>query len=157
MAALDYGDAPGYATASNKKVIWQRLGEVNGIEDGVTWSTDNGLTWSNTEVLIIGQKVTLKFNFWQGNNGIHTFDQLLAVIDADQKDLRFEKLLIYQKIDTLPPRNETPNDLSASPATSISSLTGRSQRLSSPTPPPGCGPGLTAITLTQSPLTVISD
>jgi len=109
----DYGNAPGYGLASNVKGIWQRLGGVNGVDDGVTWSV-NGSAFGTNVPLIIGQKVTFNFYFWQGNNGIHTYDQLLAVIDADQDGTTFEKQLIYQRIETLNPRNETPEDLGQS-------------------------------------------
>jgi len=108
----DYGDAPDYGTASNVKGIWQRLGEVNGIDDGVTWSI-NGSAFGTVAPLIIGQTVTFNFHFWQGNNGIHTYDQLLAVLDKDQDKL-FEmdsETLIYTKIATEDPRFETPNNL----------------------------------------------
>ena len=113
---LDYGDAVGYDTASNEKGIWQRLGEVNGIDDGVVWSVDGGTTWGDDIDLIIGEEVTFKFNFWQGNNGIHTYDQLLAVLDWDQ-DKKWEmpsETLIYQMIETKSPFDQTPDDLSDS-------------------------------------------
>lgn len=114
MADIDYGDAPTpYEAASNEKGIWQRLGNVNGNDDGVTWSVDGRQTYGN-DALIIGQTVTFKFNFWQGNNGIHTYDQLLAVVDANLDftfDMATEKL-IYEKIDTIGNRDQTPNDLS---------------------------------------------
>jgi len=93
----DYGDAPNNKNAPNNgeawnlKGIWQQLGEVNGKDDGVFWSVDNGSTWSNTtSALIIGQTVRFKFLFWQLNEGAHQYDQLLAVIDIDQ-DGKFEK------------------------------------------------------------------
>ncbi len=49
--------------------------------------------------MIIGQTVTFKFMFWQLNNGEHTYDQLLAVIDSDQ-DKKFKMESIVQKSDT---------------------------------------------------------
>jgi len=114
MADIDYGDAPTpYEAASNEKGIWQRLGNVNGNDDGVTWSVDGRQTYGN-DALIIGQTVTFKFNFWQGNNGIHTYDQLLAIVDTNLDftfDMATEKL-IYEKINTIGVRSETPNDLS---------------------------------------------
>ncbi len=118
-----YGTAVDYGGARHHKGIWQRLGEINGVDDGVTWSVD-GVNYGNNIGLIIGQNVTFHFSFWQGNNGIHTYDQLLAVIDWDQNKVwgdynangkwinNTDETIIYQKIDTLTPRNETPNDLS---------------------------------------------
>lgn len=98
---IDYGDAVGYGEASNDKGIWQRLGEVNGIDDAVTWSV-NGLDFDTTADLIIGEEVTFRFNYWQGNNGDHTYDQLYAVVDWNQ-DFFWDdsEVIIYEKIDTL--------------------------------------------------------
>lgn len=126
---IDYSNAVGYASASHEKGIWQRLGEVNGVNDGVSWSTDGGATFGNTNsTLIIGQDVTFRFSFWQGNNGIHTYDQLLAVFDFDQDNVwgdnqksysyptklwtdAAKETLLYEQIATLTPRYQTPNDL----------------------------------------------
>lgn len=115
--ATDYGDAdvyigPGHEKASNMQGKWQRLGEEIGTDDGVTWSV-NGSAFGTDAALIIGQEVTFKFLFWQGNNGIHTYDQLLAVVDWDQ-DKKFEmasEKLIYEQIETVAPLNQTPDDL----------------------------------------------
>jgi len=117
------GTAVNYGWARHKKGIWQRLGDINGVDDGVTWSVD-GVHYGNDIDLIIGQNVTFHFSFWQGNNGIHTYDQLLAVIDWDQNKVwgdydangkwnsNTDETIIYKKIDTLAPRDETPDDLS---------------------------------------------
>ncbi len=112
--AVDTGDADGYGEASNTQGKWQRLGTEIGVDDGVTWSV-NGSTYGTDVALVIGEEVTFKFLFWQGNNGIHKYDQLLAVVDFDQ-DKKFElnalETLINIDIKTLKPRYETPNDLS---------------------------------------------
>ncbi len=117
------GTAVNYGWARHNKGIWQRLGKVNGVDDGVTWSVD-GVHYGNDIDLIIGQNVTFRFSFWQGNNGIHTYDQLLAVIDWNQDKTwgsydaynkwksNTDETIIYQKIPTLTPRLETPDDLS---------------------------------------------
>ena len=121
-------DIDGYAAASHVEGIWQRLGEVNGTNDGVFWSTDGGITYGNTNTTLrIGQDVTFHFSFWQGNNGIHTYDQLLAVFDFDQDGIwgdnesaysqvptwtdAANETLLYEQIATLTPRDQTPNDL----------------------------------------------
>lgn len=121
--ALSIGTAYGYDSATHKKGIWQRLGEVNGVNDGVTWSV-GGSVFGTDANLIIGKDVTFKFLFWQGNNGIHSYDQLLAVFDLDQNNLwgeydslgawikNTDETLKYEKIDTLTPRLQTPTDLS---------------------------------------------
>jgi len=97
----DYGDAVGYGEAGHHKGRWQRLGEVNGIDDAVSWSV-NGSDFDTTADLIIGEEVTFQFNFWQGNNGGHTYDQLYAVVDWNQ-DFFWDdsEVIIYEKIDTL--------------------------------------------------------
>ncbi|MDM8542661.1 GEVED domain-containing protein [Desulfococcaceae bacterium HSG9] len=97
----DYGDATGYGQASNDKGIWQRLGDVNGIDDGVLWSV-NDSDFGTTADLIIGEEVTFQFNLWQGNNGDHWYDQLYAVVDWNQ-DFYWDnsEVILYEKNDTL--------------------------------------------------------
>jgi hypothetical protein len=112
-ALTDFGDAVGYGEASNWKGIWQRLGAVNGIDDGVSWSVDGGAYGHDD--LIIGKSVIFKFNFWQGNNGIHTYDQLLAVVDADQDkvfEMNTDDKFIYERLVTIGNPSQTPMDLS---------------------------------------------
>ena len=117
-ATMQYSTAQidGYGLASHETDIFQRLGAVNGVNDGVTWSVDGGKTYGNNIALIIGQSVTFQFNFWQGNNGTHTYDQLLAVFDFNQdKDWNDAgEQLMYIPIETIGPRLHTPNDLSDS-------------------------------------------
>ncbi len=67
----------------------------------MSWSV-NGSDFGTTEDLIIGEEVTFQFNYWQGNNGDHAYDQLYAVVDWNQ-DFYWDnsEVIIYEKIDTL--------------------------------------------------------
>ncbi len=100
---IDYGDAVGYGEASSLKATYQRLGYINGVDDGVSWSV-NGSDFGTTADLIIGQEVTFQFNFWQGNNYRQpdSYDQLHAVFDWNQ-DFYWDdsEVIIYEQIDTL--------------------------------------------------------
>ncbi|ARN74281.1 PEP-CTERM sorting domain-containing protein [Oceanicoccus sagamiensis] len=86
----DFGDAPiPYGEAWHYTAEWQRLGTEYSKEkeavaedddDGVSWSTDGGLTFGNGN-LVQGQTVTFKFDFTRGTYGRHDYDELKAWVD----------------------------------------------------------------------------
>ena len=89
----DFGDAPGYADVMHSDPSWQRLGilwdsessakAVDSSDDGVSWSTDGGTTWGNSEILA-GGTVTFKFDMYKDEWGEHDFDALKVWIDWNQ-------------------------------------------------------------------------
>lgn len=72
----------GEATHDTKK--WQELADpVMGSNYGITWSSDNGLTWGRDE-LFVGQTVQFRFNMHKRNVGTHYADLLKAWVDWGQ-------------------------------------------------------------------------
>jgi hypothetical protein len=90
---FDYSDAPGYGNAWHSTPLWQRLGTnwdsesapkgVDTSDDGVFWSTDNGVTW-NDPVILAGQTVKFRFIMYKEEWGRHDFDALNVWIDWNQ-------------------------------------------------------------------------
>lgn len=81
--ANDYGDAPeSYGSASHYTGNWQQLGDQWGVDDGVAWSIDGGLSYG-WEDLTVGQSVTFRFDFERAAYGVHEYDQIMAWIDWD--------------------------------------------------------------------------
>lgn len=89
----EYSDAPGqYGTAKHSTGEWQRLGQLwdsekyplatdrDSSDDGVFWSTDNGITWGHDD-LYSGQSVMFGFQFTRAGYGIHDWDGLSAWVD----------------------------------------------------------------------------
>ena len=88
----EYSDAPGYGTARHSTGEWQRLGslwdserspdspDMDASDDGVFWSTDNGLTWGH-DTLYVGQTVIFGFEMTRAGYGIHDWDGLNAWVD----------------------------------------------------------------------------
>lgn len=82
----DSGNAPEYGSARNKMGVWQRLGDVLDMEDGVSWKV-SGDDYGTTESLVLGEEVTFKFDLWQSNTGSHDYDQLISFIDWNQDNI----------------------------------------------------------------------
>jgi len=90
LIAYDNGDAPSeYGVAQHENPFWQRLGTdwskedsalENDDDDGVSWSTDGGLTFGHGE-LYRGKNVIFKFGFTRAAIGGHGYDQLKSWID----------------------------------------------------------------------------
>jgi hypothetical protein len=90
----EYADAPGYVTAKHSTGNWQMLGQlwdaepfpkvVDTSDDGVSWSTDGGLTYGHGDV-VQGQTVAFRFDVWRSltGTGTHQYDQLKAWVDWD--------------------------------------------------------------------------
>lgn len=105
----DYGDAPlsysgpgSTSQTGSDKGLWQGLGTSNGIDDGVLWSV-GGSDFGTTANLVIGEEVTFKFLYWQGNNGVNSYDQIFAAFDFGQDGV-FDNptdTILYEKIDTI--------------------------------------------------------
>ncbi|HEX9023888.1 MAG TPA: GEVED domain-containing protein [Geobacteraceae bacterium] len=102
----DFGDAPGYGTATHSTGAWQRLGRlwdaeshqkaVDTSDDGVFWSLDGGHTWGHDTVKV-GQSVRFRFDMYKELWGRHNFDYLKVWIDWDQdKDFTDSGEMIYQ-------------------------------------------------------------
>lgn len=105
----DYGDAPApYGKATNKMGRWQMLGNVLGVDDGVSWSVGNSAFGTDAK-LIRGEEVTFRFDFWQANNGAHDYDQLFTAIDWNHNGVwETSETLLYAKVDT---HNRPSNDV----------------------------------------------
>ena len=101
QGTYDYGDAPApYGEAKNQMGRWQMLGNTLGVDDGVTWSV-NGSSYGTSASLIRGKDVTFRFDFWQANNGSHSYDQLFSTIDWNTNNQwDADETLLYAKIDT---------------------------------------------------------
>ncbi len=88
----EYADAPGYVGTSHSTGNWQMLGQlwdaepspkvVDTSDDGVSWSTDGGLTYGHGDV-VQGQTVAFRFDVWRSLTGTHQYDQLKAWVDWD--------------------------------------------------------------------------
>lgn len=79
--AADYGDAPAsYGLASHTTGNWQKLGSGWGVDDGVSWSIDGGLTYGWDD-LTVGEAVIFRFDFHRAAYGVHEYDQIMAWID----------------------------------------------------------------------------
>ena len=106
LIAYDHGDAPSaYGTAQHENPFWQRLGTqwnsetsalANDNDDGVSWSTDGGLTFGHGEIYR-GQNVTFKFGFTRAAVGGHEYDQLKSWIDWDGDYMWSDEELIEQE------------------------------------------------------------
>ncbi len=94
--SYDYSDAPeGYAIAKHSNPSWNRLGtswnsenspvyvDNDSSDDGVFWSTDNGATWDNPDILA-GQTVSFRFDMYKELWGTHDYDALRVWIDWNQ-------------------------------------------------------------------------
>ncbi len=80
-------DADGYGTATHNNATWQRLGDSNTIDDGVSWSND-GINFGHGDVFV-GETITFRFDLWTAGFGNHTYDQIKTWVDFDQ-DKSFE-------------------------------------------------------------------
>ena len=90
LIEYDNGDAPSeYGVAQHENPFWQRLGTDwskeasaldNDDDDGVSWSTDGGLTYGHGEIYR-GKNVTFKFGFTRAAIGGHEYDQLKSWLD----------------------------------------------------------------------------
>lgn len=79
----DESDAPApYGKAWTSTGDYQRLGQSYGIDDGVSWSLNGGLTFGH-EAITIGQTVKFKFDLYSHNIGGHVFDPVRAWFDSD--------------------------------------------------------------------------
>ena len=90
--SYEYSDAPGYGDAWHVDGTWQRLGtkwdreyNSNGedsSDDGISWSTDGGNTWGNSQVNV-GDSLMFRFHVTRAAFGTHDYDQLDAWVDWD--------------------------------------------------------------------------
>jgi hypothetical protein len=96
-----YGDssnAPApYDAAWTASGDWQRLGAGYGVDDGVSWSVDGGITFGHDPVTM-GQWVAFKFDVLSHNIGGHVFDPLRAWVDwnGDQRWSEDEMIISTQ-------------------------------------------------------------
>lgn len=99
----DYGDAPGYAQASNATPDWQRLG-INWdaepsqklqdtSDDGVFWSVNGGAF--GHDAITVGDDVEFKFVMYKREWGRHEFDFLKVWVDWNQNGT-FDDGVLYQ-------------------------------------------------------------
>lgn len=99
-SAYDYGDAVGYTQATHDTNEWQQLGsnwtreyrplQEDDSDDGVSWSTDNGINYGN-EAITAGDTVIFKFDLYKtGYWGNYAYDQVKAWMDWDQ-DFSFDE------------------------------------------------------------------
>lgn len=72
-----------YGSLTHDTPYWQQLGSNATLNDGVTWSTDGGLTFGNAD-LFVGQTVQFKFNMQKTHVGTHYADHLAAWLDFGQ-------------------------------------------------------------------------
>jgi hypothetical protein len=90
LIEYDNGDAPSeYGIAQHENPFWQRLGTdwskedsalENDDDDGVSWSTDGGLTYGHGDIYR-GKNVTFKFGFTRSAIGGHEYDRLKSWLD----------------------------------------------------------------------------
>ncbi len=93
-ADREYSDAPSpYGIASHTTNNWQQLGETwdtesgpnpnDSSDDGVTWSTNGGQSYSTDQILTRGETVKFRFDVRRSDWGTHVYDQVKAWIDWD--------------------------------------------------------------------------
>lgn len=77
----DFSDAPApYASAIHESGDWQRLGAQYGVDDGISWSTDGGVTYGHGE-LTQGEEVSFKLDLYSHNIGGHITDPMRVWLD----------------------------------------------------------------------------
>lgn len=72
-----------YGTATHQTTKWQELASSTS-ESGVSWSVDNGTTWGQDDLLLVGQSIQFKFEMHKDNVGTHYADFMKAWVDWDQ-------------------------------------------------------------------------
>ena len=82
FATMTSNPSNGYGSASHQFATWQKLGDSDDADDGLTWAT-NGGTYGHGDIFV-GDTLFLKFDMYRSGSGVHEYDQLKVWLDIDQ-------------------------------------------------------------------------